>query len=447
MNVESPGAESPRPPQGREARDAAASEFFARAAYAIRSPINIILGYSELIARRLSALGDDSQRPYVEGIRRSGRQVLETINRILDYSRIEQCILVVMPERIDLAGMMQRLAQDYRVLAASRRLGVVCEIGEPGAGVRCDAYCLTAALSNLLDNAIKFTHTGGVLIKLGRDHLERLCIEVRDTGEGFDPVQLKQALAGAAKTYDGQAGDAQNGAGTNAGDGQNGGAHDYEQSGLGLLLTHKYLELIGAALAISSSPGRGSAVTISFPAALEVHWKSGGAPGNPAAAIEPLPRLAATGAPPPLAAKGAAPPDTVAGARVANKSVADTIVVVEDQPDQALFMRALLQDRYRVAVAANAAEAIAQLDLLGQRVSLVLMDISLPGGADGLTLSRRIRSERRWHRLPIVVTTAHGFEGDRERALAAGCNAYLAKPIDPGELMATVARLIGPDRS
>jgi CheY-like chemotaxis protein len=79
---------------------------------------------------------------------------------------------------------------------------------------------------------------------------------------------------------------------------------------------------------------------------------------------------------------------------------------------------------------------------LGERVGLILMDISLAGDTDGLTLTRRIRADRRWRRVPIVVTTAHAFEQDRERAMAAGCDAYLAKPIDAGELLATISRLL-----
>ena len=170
------------------------SEFVVRAAYAIRSPINIILGYNELIAQRLAAVGDDSQRPYLESIRRSGRQILETINRIVDYSRIEEGSLRLAPERIDLAGLVEKLVQDYRVLAAARKLGLICEVEERAAAVRCDAYCLTNALSNLVDNAIKFTSKGGAVIKVCRDGQRRLCIEVRDTGVGFDPEQLIRSM-------------------------------------------------------------------------------------------------------------------------------------------------------------------------------------------------------------------------------------------------------------
>jgi two-component system, cell cycle response regulator DivK len=117
--------------------------------------------------------------------------------------------------------------------------------------------------------------------------------------------------------------------------------------------------------------------------------------------------------------------------------------VVEDQPDQALFMRVLLQGKYEVVIAANTREAFARLEELGEKAGLILMDLSLSGGEDGLTLTRRIRADPRWRHVPVVVATAHAFEQDRERALAAGCSAYLVKPIDAKELLATIGRLVG----
>jgi two-component system, sensor histidine kinase ChiS len=237
---------------------------------------------------------------------------------------------------------------------------------------------------------------------------------VRDTGVGFDPKQFDPDLV--LKKDCGQ---------TPAELG--GGAQRYEQSGLGLMLAHKYLDLIGAPLTITSSPGKGSVFTITFPSALEEHWEpwrarsERAAPAHPAAPVPPAP------APQSAIGEGA---------------IRTPVLVVEDQPDQALYMRALLKGTYEVVGAVNAGEALARLEELGERVGLILMDLSLPGGEDGLSLTRRLRADRRWHRVPIVVTTAHAFDNDRARALAAGANAYLAKPIDAGALLATVARLV-----
>ncbi len=154
---------------------------------------------------------------------------------------------------------------------------------------------------------------------------------------------------------------------------------------------------------------------------MEVHWE----PRRAAPSMPAQPQI------PPVTAPEAAQPG----------ASRPTVMVVEDQPDQALFMRALLQGKYDVVIAADAREAMARIEELGERPAVILMDLSLSGGESGLTLTRRIRRNPRWKHLPIVVATAHAFEEDRERALAAGCNAYLVKPIDAKELLAAVARL------
>jgi CheY-like chemotaxis protein len=169
---------------------------------------------------------------------------------------------------------------------------------------------------------------------------------------------------------------------------------------------------------MSSSPGKGSVFIISFPPILEAQLDPGAAAPAEAPPLAPKPQ-----------------PRRRAAARA-------TVVVVEDQPDQALFMRAVLQNHYEVALAANAGETFARLAELGARTGLILMDLSLAQGEDGLTLARRIRADRRWRELPIVITSAHAFAEDRERALAAGAAAYLAKPINAADLLATVERLL-----
>lgn len=240
------------------------------------------------------------------------------------------------------------------------------------------------------------------MVKLYRDDQARLSIDIRDTGAGFVPEELIRALDGSREASDDQR---------------------YTQSGLGLILTRKYLDLVGALLTISSSPGKGSVFTVTLPASMEIGGETReegqSSPAN--ASKEPA---------------GPVEPAGPAGAR-------PTIVVVEDQPDQALFMRAVLQSRYTVVLAADAAQAVMRLEELGERVRLILMDVLLGGGEDGLSLTRRLRADRRWKHLPVVVTTAHAFEEDRERALAAGCTAYLAKPINAAQLVATIERLVG----
>jgi CheY-like chemotaxis protein len=121
------------------------------------------------------------------------------------------------------------------------------------------------------------------------------------------------------------------------------------------------------------------------------------------------------------------------------------VLVVEDDADTQTYMKTLLAPRYDIVVAASGTEARQHLALDEGEIRIVLMDLSLRGPEDGLSLTRWLRSEARWRTLPVIATTAHAFTEDRLHALAAGCNAYLRKPIEIHELFATMERLIALD--
>src|SRR5271170_3996678 len=170
------------------------TDFMARITHGIRSPLNIILGFTDLLADRFEQLGDDTQRPYLEGIERNGQQIIDTIDRLLDMSLIANHIMPTTPETIELAPFLEKRAQDFRVLAVRKNLQLICEISAPEAVVRCDEHCLATALSNLVENAIKFTRKGGVIMRLYRDDSETVSIDVRDSGDGFNVKHLDWML-------------------------------------------------------------------------------------------------------------------------------------------------------------------------------------------------------------------------------------------------------------
>jgi CheY-like chemotaxis protein len=114
--------------------------------------------------------------------------------------------------------------------------------------------------------------------------------------------------------------------------------------------------------------------------------------------------------------------------------------VVDDDPETQGFMKALLGGCYDVRVASSGEEMRRQL--AAGVVRLVLMDLSLKGGEDGLELTRALRKEGDWKELPVIAVTAHAFASDRARALAAGCDAYAEKPIDNERLLSLIQRLV-----
>jgi len=118
------------------------------------------------------------------------------------------------------------------------------------------------------------------------------------------------------------------------------------------------------------------------------------------------------------------------------------VLVVEDDVETQRFMSVLLGRRYDVLLASSGNELRRQLESEGSRVRLVLMDLSLKGGEDGLELTRGLRLQERWKGLPIVAVTAHAFPSDRANALEAGCDAYVEKPIDNLRLLSLVERFV-----
>jgi signal transduction histidine kinase len=237
--------------EAREARDAALeasrlkSAFVANVTHEIHTPLNIILGYADLMAERLAELGDERERDYAEPVRRAGKRLLDTIASILDLSRIESGEYRLDPKPIALSEFIERLLGEFRILAARKGLALAAEIDEPRAVVTFDEGCLSNTLTNLLQNAIKFTEQGKVTVRLWRDADAALRLEVRDTGVGIDARYLPHIFQAFSQENPGL-------------------TRRFQGVGLGLSLVRKYLELNGAEIAVASEKSKGSAFTIRF---------------------------------------------------------------------------------------------------------------------------------------------------------------------------------------
>jgi CheY-like chemotaxis protein len=267
--------------------------------------------------------------------------------------------------------------------------------------VEFDEYCLTHALMNLMQNAIKFTPKGSIVVRQSRDEASCLCIDVHDTGIGIDVSYLPQIFEPFSQEDSGY-------------------SRRFEGSGLGLTLTKEYLGRNGARITVESQKGKGSLFRIHLPKTAEL------------AETAPAPETPVREAP------------TTEESDRRPRSERATILVVEDDVDTQIYMKELLGKRYRVLVAATGDEARTRLEASHGRVLMILMDLSLRGNEDGLMLTSYLRRHPVWRHIPIIATTAHAFPEDRARALEAGCDAYLAKPIRRNELLALMEELLHP---
>jgi signal transduction histidine kinase/HAMP domain-containing protein/DNA-binding response OmpR family regulator len=366
------------------------SDFLASMSHEIRTPMNAIIGIADLLAKTPLS---PKQNEYVQIFRRSGDNLLNLINDILDLSKVETSQLELERTGFSLNDLLEKVREMVAVRAHEKGLALVCEIApKVPSDLVGDPTRLRQVLLNLLGNAIKFTESGEVALRVTPDADSSvpgaLRFTISDTGIGISGEKLgavferfTQADSSTTRRYGG--------------------------SGLGLTISKRLVELMGGRIWVESGVGKGSVFSFAVP--LEI-WA--GATRQAAVSVGPGPEPALP---------------------------ALHILLVEDSPDNRTITVAYLQDTpYRVEIAENGAAAYVKFT--AEHYDLVLMDRQMPV-MDGLTATRAIRKwEQANHRppTPIIALTASALKGDQEKCVAAGCTAYLAKPIKQEVLLQAI---------
>ncbi len=325
-------------------------------------------------------------------INKSGEPLLNTINDIIELSKIESGQSEVNIETVDINEILKYQCGFFLPQAEQKGLEFRIFIDLPLGEIKLltDKGKLESILINLIKNALKFTQEGFVEcgIKSNSEHLE---IYISDSGPGI-PKDRQEAIFERFVQADLEI------------------TRPHEGSGLGLAIAKEYTAMLGGAITVDSEPGKGSRFTISLPLRL----------------AEKEEEVAATSEQP-------APNDL-------NAQGIQTILVVEDDPDSFAYLEIILTGlHYRVFHASNGKAAV-ELCRAHPEIALILMDLKMPV-MDGLEATRLIRQFNTT--IPIIAQTAYALAGDSQIALDVGCNAYLTKPIKRKELIKKLNTFLG----
>jgi len=374
-----------------EVANRAKSAFLANMSHDLRTPLNGILGFSQIL--ELDASLNPRQLASIATIRQSGEHLLTLINDILDLAKIEAGKAELFPVDIELPSFLHVIADIIRVKAEQKPgLEFVCQFGaDLPPHVQADSTRLRQVLLNLLDNAVKFTDRGRVTLQVGFTPPTRLRVEVRDTGVGMNPEQLGRLF----NPFE-QVGDTRRrSAGT----------------GLGLVTSREFVRLMGGDIEVASRYGEGS----SFSFELDVPQVHGAAAACP---LLPVPEPAAT---------------TYRGPR-------RKVLVVDDvSGNRAVLMDMLGRFGFLVFEATNGRDGLAQAQAIVP--DLILMDIVMPDWS-GQEVIVRMREIPALHSVPIVAVSASATAEMRDQCMTAGADAFLSKPIDMKLLLQRASSLL-----
>ena len=371
-----------------EQANQAKSLFISSMSHEIRTPMNAILGYSQILGRDKEL--KEKQKKGVEAIHRAGKHLLDIINDILDFSKIESGKLELHPHDFDLGSFVQDLLVIFSGKCKEKKLELRSEGVHEGQNihVHTDAAKLRQILTNLLGNAVKFTESGSVSLRVMPLAGDEFYFEVKDTGQGIPSEKLESIFESFQQDEEGI---------------KKGG------TGLGLVIAKKTVLAMGGELEVESEINKGSRFffSISLPAAKEeVKEKD----------------------------------NKLAGAIGLAQGHSVKAVLIDDNRDNIDVLAATLEE-----VGVETIEAESGLEGLEKiresKPDIIFVDYHMPG-MDGLEVTRRVQGEHGMNGIKIVMISASTFDHHREQYMKEGVHGFVGKPFIREEVLGIMARLL-----
>ncbi|MGY1640237.1 SpoIIE family protein phosphatase [Geodermatophilus sp. SYSU D00703] len=402
--------------------DRAKTDFFSNVSHEFRTPLTLIAGPVAELRNSPVATADPRIGQELEVIERNALRLQKLVNTLLDFSRLQAGRIDARFEPVDLAATTSELASVFRSAVTRAGLDFTVDCPPLGEPVHVDRDMWEKVVLNLLSNALKFTFTGGITVRL-RPADGAAQLTVSDTGTGIPADELPRLFERFHRVTDAR--------------GRSG-----EGSGIGLAMVRELVGLHGGTIDVASAAGRGTTFTVTLP------FGTGHLPAD---------RLAEAAADAQAVSPAAAPfvtealrwlpgGDDGAGpvAVPAAGDPAGRVLVADDNADMREYVTRLLAPRYDVLAVADGRAALEAV--LADPPDLVVSDVMMPG-LDGMELLAALRADTRTARVPVVLLSARAGEDAAVEGLAAGADDYLVKPFSAQELIARVGAHLGLGRA
>lgn len=355
------------------------SSFLANMSHELRTPLIGILGYSDLLK---DSVQDPDERKMARTIFSSGERLLNTLNMILNLSKIEANKIDIIKTKINLYESTKESIKLFEPLAAKKNITIELIKPELNVLVYGDIYMIDSIVNNLINNAVKYTQQGTVSVEISREtihHVAWSVIKITDTGIGI-PEEAQKYIFDEFRQ------------------GSEGFGRAFEGSGLGLTVAKKYVDILGGEIKMESKIGAGSTFTVKLPADVqEEQGKQPDSKNNP------------------------------------GESTLPNILLVDDDLTTYGVVKYMTSKLCIISHAKNGTEAI---DMIRQKkYAVVLLDINLGMGLSGFDVLKEIKVTPGYDAIPVVALTAYAMAGDRQRFLDAGCQYYLSKPFRKNDLL------------
>ena len=389
-----------------EAANQAKSEFLANMSHELRTPLNAILGFSQLMNRSDNLNAEEKENLSI--IMRSGEHLLTLINQVLDLSKIEAGRITLNEQNCDLYRLLDDLEDMFHLRADEKHLQLCCERSPHlPRYVRTDEVKLRQVLINLLNNAIKFTETGGVSVRVKTQNLMNrsqlktsttshqpqvtILFEIEDTGIGIAPEEIEHLFEAFVQTKTGKA--------------------SKEGTGLGLAIARKFVQLMGSDITVHSQAGCGSCFKFGLKLdILETPIIPAKTPTHRVIALEP------------------------------NQPCYRILIVDDRWENRKLLMQLLQPLGFDLKEASNGIESVEIWE--SWQPHLIWMDMRMPI-MDGYEATQNIKRHTKGQATAIIALTASTLEEERAVILSAGCDDFVRKPFREAEIFDTMHKHLG----